>query len=92
VSPGYAVTNLRARYDLTRHLQLSLQIDNLLDRKYYTAAWVSNTSLSAQGAIQSLPFPVLTTGPFAGSAPAQSATFFAPGAPVRAWVELKLRF
>ena len=92
VSPGYAVTNLRARYDLTRHLQLSLQIDNLFDRKYYTAAWVSNTSLSAQGAIQSLPFPVLTSGPYAGSAPAQSATFFTPGAPIRAWVELKLRF
>lgn len=92
VSPGYAVTNLRARYDLTRHLQLALQIDNLFDRRYYTAAWISNTALSAQGAIQSLPFSVLTTGPYAGSAPAQSATFFTPGAPIRAWVELKLRF
>jgi outer membrane receptor protein involved in Fe transport len=92
VSPGYAITNLRAHYDLTRHLQLALQIDNLFNHKYYTAAWLSNTALSAQGAIQSLPFPVYATGPYAGSAPAQSATFFTPGAPVRAWVELKLRF
>ncbi len=92
VSPGYAVTNLRARYDVTRHLQLALQIDNLFDHKYYTAAWVSNTALSAQGAIQSLPFPAYATGPYAGNAPAQSATFFTPGAPIRAWVELKLRF
>jgi outer membrane receptor protein involved in Fe transport len=92
VSPGYAVTNFRAHYDFTKHLQLALQVDNLFDRKYYTAAWVANTELTAQGAIQSLPFPVLTTGPNAGSAPAQSATFFTPGAPIRAWVELKARF
>jgi outer membrane receptor protein involved in Fe transport len=92
VSPGYAITNFRAHYDLTRHLQLAVQIDNLFNRKYYTAAWLSNTELNAQGAIQSLPFPVYTTGPYAGSAPAQSATFFTPGAPRRAWVELGVRF
>ncbi len=92
VSPGYAITNFRAHYDLTRHLQLAVQIDNLFNHEYYTAAWISNTELTAHGAIQSLPFPVYTSGPFAGDAPAQSATFFTPGAPRRAWVELKLRF
>ena len=92
VSPGYAITNFRAHYDLTRHLQLALQIDNLFNHEYYTAAWISNTELTPEGAIQSLPFPVYTTGPYAGSAPSQSATFFSPGAPRRAWVELKLRF
>lgn len=92
VSPGYAITNIRAHYDLTRRLQLALQIDNLFNHEYYTAAWLSNTALTAQGAIQSLPFPVYTTGPYAGSAPAQSATFFSPGAPRRAWVELRARF
>jgi outer membrane receptor protein involved in Fe transport len=92
VSPGYAITNFRAHYDLTRRLQLALQIDNLFNHEYYTAAWLSNTALSAQGAIQSLPFPVYATGPYAGSAPAQSATFFTPGAPRRAWVELGFKF
>ncbi|HTW67078.1 MAG TPA: TonB-dependent receptor [Bryobacteraceae bacterium] len=92
VSPGYAITNIRAHYDLTRHLQLALQVDNLLNREYYTAAWLSNTALNAQGAVQSLPFPIYTSGPYAGSAPAESATFFAPGPPRRAWVELRLRF
>jgi outer membrane receptor protein involved in Fe transport len=92
VSPGYAITNLRAHYDLTRRLQLAVQIDNLLNHEYYTAAWLSNTALSAQGAIQSLPFPVYTTGPYAGSAPAQSVTFLSPGAPRRAWAELRLKF
>jgi hypothetical protein len=67
-------------------------MDNLFNHKYYTAAWLSNTALTAGGAIQSLPYPVYTTGPEAGSAPAQSATFFSPGAPRRAWVELKVRF
>jgi outer membrane receptor protein involved in Fe transport len=93
VSPGYAITNFRAHYDLTRHLQLALQIDNLFNHEYYTAAQLANTALTAQGAFQSDPFPfTYTTGPYAGSSPVQSATFFTPGAPRRAWVELKLRF
>jgi outer membrane receptor protein involved in Fe transport len=36
VSPGYAITNFRAHYDLTRHLQLAVQIDNLFNHEYYT--------------------------------------------------------
>jgi outer membrane receptor protein involved in Fe transport len=93
VSPGYAITNFRAHYNLTRHLQLALQVDNLFNHKYYTAAQLANTSLNARGAVQSDPFPfTYATGPYAGSSPVQSATFFAPGAPRRAWVELKLRF
>ncbi len=93
VSPGYAITNFRAHYDLTRHLQLALQIDNLFDHKYYTAAQLANTQLTAQGAFQSEPFPFsYIDGPYAGSSPQQSVTFFSPGAPRRAWVELKLRF
>ena len=92
VSPGYAITNFRAHYDLSRHFQLALQIDNLFNHEYYTAAWISNTELTAQGAIQSLPFQPYTNGPFAGNAPVQSATFFSPGAPRRAWMELGIRF
>jgi len=92
VSPGYAITNFRAHYDLTRHLQLALQMDNLFNHEYYTAAWLSGTTLTAQGAFQTLPFPAYANGPFAGNAPSQSATFFAPGAPRRAWVELRVRF
>jgi outer membrane receptor protein involved in Fe transport len=92
VSPGYAITNFRAHYDITHHFQLALQIDNLFNHEYYTAAWLTNTELTAQGAIQSLPFQPYATGPYAGNAPAQSATFFSPGAPRRAWVELRVRF
>jgi outer membrane receptor protein involved in Fe transport len=93
VSPGYAITNFRAHYDLTRRLQLAIQIDNLFNQKYYTAAQLSNTQLTAQGAFQSQPFPFsYPAGPYAGSSPEQSATFLSPGAPRRAWVQLKFRF
>jgi outer membrane receptor protein involved in Fe transport len=92
VSPGYAITNFHAHYDLTRRLRLSVQIDNLFNHHYYTAAQLANTSLNAQGAFQADPFPAYTTGPYAGSSPVPSATFFTPGAPLRAWVDLNVRF
>jgi outer membrane receptor protein involved in Fe transport len=92
VSPGYAITNFRAHYDMTRHFQLAVQIDNLFNHEYYTAAWLSNTVLTGQGAFQSLPFPAFADGPFAGNVPSQSVTFFTPGPPRRAWVELRVKF
>lgn len=92
ISPGYAVSNLLAHYDITKRFQLGLEIDNLFNRHYYTAAQLANTAYTAQGAVQALPFAAYTSGPFAGSAPAQSVTFFAPGAPRRAWVYLKLKW
>jgi outer membrane receptor protein involved in Fe transport len=92
VSPGYAVTNIRAHYEITKHIQLGVEIDNLFDKHYYTAAQLANTGFTAQGAVQASPFPAYTIGPNAGSTPAESATFFAPGAPRRAWVDLRVKF
>ncbi len=92
VSPGYAITNFRAHYDLTKRFQLALQIDNLFDHHYYTAAQLANTGLNAQGGVVTRPFPEYTSGPEAGNYPVQSVTFFTPGAPRRAWVELRIRF
>jgi outer membrane receptor protein involved in Fe transport len=92
VVPGYAITNFLAHYDLTKHLQLRVQIDNLFDKHYYTMGQLANTGLNAQGAVVTRPFPAYGAGPESGNYPAQSATFFAPGAPRRAWVELRVRF
>jgi outer membrane receptor protein involved in Fe transport len=92
VSPGYAVTNFRAHYDLTKRLQLAVQIDNLFDRHYYTAAQLANTGLTAQGTFIARQFAPYTTGDQAGNYPLQSVTFLAPGAPRRAWVELRIKF
>ena len=92
ISPGYAVVNAEAHYDLTRRLQLAAQVDNLFDRHYYTAAQLANTPFTNQGSLIFRPFPAYATGPQAGNFPLQSATFFSPGAPRRAWVELRLKF
>lgn len=92
IVPGYAITNVRAHYDLTKRLQLAAEIDNLFDHHYYTAGQLASTGLTAQGAVTTRPFAPYTTGPYAGSYPAQSVIFYAPGAPLRAWVELRIKF
>lgn len=92
VTPGYAIFNFAAHYDLTRHLRLAVQVDNVLDRHYYTVGQIENTPFTNNGSLVFRPFPKYATGPEAGNYPLQSATFFAPGAPRRAWIELKLRF
>ncbi len=88
----FRATNFRAHYDLTKHLQLVAQIDNLFNRKYYTAAQLADTGFTAQGAVTTRPYSAYATGPQAGNYPAQAVTFFAPGAPRRAWAELRFRF
>ena len=92
VSPGHAVTNFLARYDLSKHFQLLFQVDNVFNLHYYTAAQLANTGLTSQGTFLARPFPAYTTGPQAGNYPLQSAAFFSPGAPRRAWVELRINF
>jgi outer membrane receptor protein involved in Fe transport len=90
--PGHAVTNASASYDLTKHFQLTVEIENLLNHHYYTAGQLANTGLTAQGTVTTRPFAEYTTGPYAGSYPSQSVIFYAPGAPLRAWVELRVKF
>jgi outer membrane receptor protein involved in Fe transport len=88
VSPGYAVMNFAAHYDLTKKLQLAVQIDNLLDRHYYSTAQLVATGFTPQSTVLARPFPAYATGDF----PLIHAAFFSPGAPRRAWVELKYKF
>lgn len=88
ISPGYAVFNMQAHYDLTRRLQLAVEVDNLLNREYYTAAQLATTSFNAQGAFLARPYPMDS----AGNYPLQSVAFYSPGAPRRAWVELRLKW
>ncbi len=92
VSPGYGVTDIVARYDLSKRVQLALRVDNLFNLRYYTGAQIANTGLTAQGTFLARPYPAYTKGPEAGQYPLQSVTFFAPGAPRREWVELRIKF
>ena len=86
-SPGYAIANLGTRYQLTPKIQLFLQVNNLLDRRYYSAAQLGATGFSANGNFVSRPFPAIR-----GEFPVQQATFFAPGAPRGAWAGLRFAF
>lgn len=86
-SPGYAVVNLGARYALHRRLELFVQVNNLLNRKYYSAAQLGPTGFTAQGNFIARPF-----APVNGSYPVQHATFYAPGAPRGAFGGMRVRF
>ena len=62
-------------------LTVFAQVNNLLDRRYYTAAQLGSTGFDAAGNFVARPF----AGPIVdGERPITGSTFFAPGAP-RAW-------
>jgi outer membrane receptor protein involved in Fe transport len=86
-SPGYAVVNLGARYQMARWLQFFAQVNNLFDRKYFTAAQLGSTGFTADGNFIARPFPAVD-----GEFPAQHATFYAPGASRGAWGGVRIRF
>jgi len=86
-APAYGVVNLGLRYQLARRLQVSLQIDNLLDRAYVTAAQLGPTGFTAAGTFVARPLPAIN-----GEFPVRQSTFVAPGAPRRAWGGVTVRF
>lgn len=86
-SPGYGVMNLSANYQVHSHVQLFVQINNVLDHRYYTGAQLGPTGLTSQGTFIARPFPAIR-----GEFPIMHATFYAPGAPIGAWGGIRLRF
>jgi outer membrane receptor protein involved in Fe transport len=86
-SPGYTVTNLGARYQLIRRLQLFAQVNNLFNRRYFTAAQLGPAGFTAVGTFNALPFAAED-----GEFPVQHATFYAPGAPRGAWGGIRINF
>ena len=87
VSPGYAVLNAGARYHAHRRLELFVRVNNILDRRYYSAAQLGVTGYTDAGNFIARPFA--SAG---GQYPLVHATFFAPGAPRAAWGGLRVRF
>ncbi|MBX3280679.1 MAG: TonB-dependent receptor [Acidobacteria bacterium] len=86
-SPGYAVVNLGARYRITQRLQLFAQINNLFNRRYFTAAQLGPTGFTESGNFIARPFDAVD-----GEYPVVHATFYAPGAPLGAWGGIRARF
>jgi outer membrane receptor protein involved in Fe transport len=84
---GYAVVNLGAAYRLRPWLQLLGQINNLFDRDYATAAQLGPVGFSANGNFIARPLPAI-----GGEYPVRQSTFYAPGAPIRAWLGTRFTF
>jgi outer membrane receptor protein involved in Fe transport len=86
---GYAVFNLGAAYRFGERLKLFLQVNNLFDKNYASAAQLGSTGFTAAGNFIARPF----AGPVVdGERPVVGATFYAPGAPRIFWGGVRYRF
>lgn len=86
-TPAYVVTNLGGRYQFNRRVLLLAQINNLFDRRYYSAAQLGPTGFGATGNFVARPLPAV-----GADYPIPQATFYAPGAPCLFWVGLRFQF
>ena len=86
-APGYAVVDLGATYRLRSWISVVGQVNNLFDRRYYTSAQLGSMGFTDTGTFIAQPFPAVN-----GEYPIRQATFFAPGAPVRAWAGARFAF
>ena len=87
-SAGYAVANLSVGFKPSANSKLFVQVSNLFDRKYATAAQLGATGFDDAGNFLARPFPANTEG----ERPLRHSTFFAPGAPRSVTLGLKLGF
>jgi outer membrane receptor protein involved in Fe transport len=85
--PGYAIVNVGSTYRMTRWMQFLAQVTNVFDTKYYTAGQLGPFGFTDTGAFIARPLPAI-----GGEFPLRQATFYAPGAPVRAWVGTRFKF
>jgi outer membrane receptor protein involved in Fe transport len=86
-SPGYGVLNLGGHYQFTKRVQFFVQINNVLDHHYYTAAQLGPTPYDYAKNFIARPF-----APVGGDYPIRHTTYFAPGAPLGAWGGIRFRF
>jgi outer membrane receptor protein involved in Fe transport len=82
---GYKVVNLGVELRPLPALTVFAQVNNLLDRKYFTGAQLGSTAFNAAGDFVARPF----VGPVVdGERPLLGSTFYAPGAPRSFWFGL----
>ncbi|MBM3758787.1 MAG: TonB-dependent receptor [Acidobacteria bacterium] len=86
-SAGYAVLNGGLRFQLVPRAELFVQANNLLDRRFHTAAQLGSTGFTDRGNFIARPF-----APVNGEYPLVGSTFLAPGAPRGVWGGLRIRF
>jgi outer membrane receptor protein involved in Fe transport len=88
LAPGYGVVSLGAHYQVRKRVQLFVQINNLLNHRYYSAAVLGPTPYDSAHNFIGRPFPANADGDF----PIRTTTFFAPGAPTGAWGGIRFTF
>ena len=87
-APGYGVVNLGAHYQVHKRVQLFVQINNLFNHHYYTAAQLGPSPYNDASNFIARPFPANADGDF----PIRTSTFYAPGAPIGAWGGIRVTF
>lgn len=87
-SAGYAVFNLSGSYRVNQQWHWTVQVNNLFDTRYNTAAQLGANGFAANGNFQARPFG----GSGQQGYPLQHSTFYAPGAPRAIAVALKYVF
>jgi outer membrane receptor protein involved in Fe transport len=84
---GYAVFDLGSTWEPSARLRFFVQVNNLFDRRYATAAQLNATGLTADGRFIARPFSAS-----GDNASVVSSTFYAPGAPRMIWAGVRYAF
>ena len=72
---------------MQKRAQFFVQINNLLNKRYYTAAQLGPSPYDNGQNFIARPFPAVD-----GNFPIRTSTFFAPGAPIGAWGGIRFNF
>ena len=88
-SAGYGIADFGARYQIVHHLQLFVQMNNLLDKHYSTGAQLGTTPFDNNDHFVARPFGT-PYGTGDGQIPIRSSTFLAPGTPFNLYGGLKI--
>lgn len=86
--PAYGVVNLGARYTFSPHFQLFVEINNLLNKRYYTTGQLATSPYNNSGAFTAREFTPYAGGDY----PVRNTTYVSPGAPFTAFGGLKVSF
>lgn len=88
-SAGYGIANLGTRYQISSHIQLFVQMNNLLDKHYSTGAQLGTTPFDNNNHFVARPFGT-PYGTGDGDIPIRTSTFLAPGTPFNIYGGLKI--
>jgi outer membrane receptor protein involved in Fe transport len=87
-SPGYGIVNFGARYTFGTHYELFAEINNVLNRRYYTTGQLSDSPYDNSGNFIGRPFAAYASGDY----PLRNTTYLSPGAPITVFGGLKVSY